>query len=526
MRLEALNHSQLVSEQDRIMRAIPRVSTMADRLGTDEGPERYRYTDDLGLSLVDRIEHVGELRHRMRSVALPALAERKDAVDRLITGYPERLQTAEERFSRMQEQPEKYTPDELLLAEQALLTARIKFQAPSIEELAEEITASPIITPTPEIFRHLTILNEGNRVVTNILSEGAKPAGKVVNLTRDEARVLDVLSRARILEQRRLKPAELAERAFPGQSASEVGLSLVMTGLRAKLNLFGSEFINSQGATRGPAVLYGIAEEVFIRAEALEQEKERVERLGKLRKLLFKREGSKEAAFFNRLAEHLGQLVNVKSTQVLRNYVVELRKKLADKEKEVDGFEYKIQTAKTRGRGLNYKLVEVRISTPERIEVKAEESDEPATPTASLEEAKGSFFQPLLLDIKPRDPYQQIKRRDPDIVGKLENLAAKAVDSGVEDDLEVPQIAVIFGVPDHIVEKAIEDRQVRVSGFEGHHGKISPGEAVFLAALIGHESNLTPVERKQLRKLAKEILATAFREKEKNGNKGKNRRKR
>lgn len=83
----------------------------------------------------------------------------------------------------------------------------------------------------------------------------------------------------------------------------------------------------------------------------------------------------------------------------------------------------------------------------------------------------------------------------------------------------MPQIEVILDVHDHIVERAIEDRTVKVSNFEGHHGRIPPAEAVYLAALAGYEFNLTTQEARDLRKLAQLTLATALREAEDNGKK-------
>lgn len=513
MRLETLNHSQLIEEQDRINRVIPRISAMVNSLGKDEGPEPYRYSTAQGVDLVGRIEHVGELRHRMFSVALPAWEKRKEAVARSITEYPERLQKAEISFARMQHQPEKYTTDELLLAEQTLLKARAEFQIPKVEQLIPEVTAPPITTPTPKPpFRYLSIAEEGRMVVTTILSEGSEPQAKVNRLTASEARVLEVLARVRILEGRRMSPTELATKAF-NQTPTEVGLNKILDGLRTKLNLPGNEFINSEGASRGPAVRYGIAEDVSIKSDHLQQEKERINRLEKLKKIIIERKGSKQAAIFDRLVENLGNKIEVESLDAVKEIIHNLRKKLEGK--IIDGFEYKIDTYRRKG-SLSYCLREVQVT--QKDEVAQVPQDQ------LVEEVTAPTFPPAK-EPKLKESFEHIKRKDPGVEIKLKRLAAAYIDSHIKDVLTAPLIEAVFGVPDQDVEQAIEDRKIRVIGFKGHHGIISPGEAVYFAASAGYGFNLTTQETKELRKLAQLTLATALKEEEING-KSRNRSKR
>lgn len=504
MRLETLNHSQLIEEQDRINRVIPRISAMANSLGKDEGPEPYRYSTAQGVDLVERIEHVGELRHRMFSVALPAWEKRKEAAARSITEYPERLQKAEVSFARMQQQSEKYTPDELSLAEQTLLKARAEFQIPKIEQLVPEVTVKPS-------FKHLSITEEGKLVGTTILSESSEPQVRISRLTPNEVMVLEVLIRARILENRRLSPSELAARAF-NQTATKVGLNRILTGLRNKLNLGGYEFINSEGASRGPNVKYGIVEDVSIKSDLLQQEKERIIRLDKLRKIIIERKGSKQASIFESLIESLGKEVAVESTNAVKEIIHNIRKKLEGK--IIDGFEYKIDTYRRKG-SLSYCLREVQIPDPEKVEV-AEAPEVPKLPELTL--ALPVFPSPPVIEPKLRKPFEHIKRKDPDVENKLIKLVEAYIEAHIKDGvLTVPQIEVVFGVPDQVVERAIEDRDIRVISFEGHHGMILAGEAVYFAAYVSYERNLTKQEIRDLRKLAQLTLATALKEEEING---------
>lgn len=521
MRLEALNHSELVCEKARIARATSSISNKVRTLGTDEGPEHLRYSATAGLDRIERIEQVGEIRYRLSTVTLPDLEKRRQQVDQLSEGYPRRLQEAEERFARMQGQPEKYSADELSLAEQALLGVRVvEIQIHKVEQLAPEVTAPPIISPTVKPpFKHLSITEEGRMVVTTILFEGSESRSKVSRLTGNEAMVLVALARARIFEAGRLSPRQLAAEAF-NQTATEAGLNKILTGLRSKLNLEGGEFINSEGATRGPSVKYGIAEDVSIKSDQLQQEKDSTNRLNKLRKIVIERKGSKQAALFEKLIENLGRQVLVGPSEAAKELIHNLRKKLEDE--IVDGFKYEIKTHRTKGRGLSYSLVEIHIPAAENIEAVEVDKDKFAE-----EVLENKLALPVVTPSPPareprlRETFEHIKRKDPQIVAKLNSLAAAIVAYGVRDSLTVPQIEVILDVHDHIVERAIEDRKVKVSNFEGHHGRIPPGEAVYLAASAGYEFNLTTQEDRDLRKLAKLTLATALREAEENGKKGK-----
>lgn len=523
MRLEALNNSQLLQESERLTGEIPHAQETAQTLGTDEGVERFRYSQSSGLELPFLIRRVGRIRHRIVSGIVPALERRRQQVQSLIENYPRRLAQAEGVLDTIREGLVTiYTPEELSLAEQALQQARVEF------EPLEQITAE-IIAPKP--YRHLYIPVEGNRAILTVIygdSEEQK-SSRVVKLNPDESKVLMTLARAAELEHKRLRPKELAERAFK-KTPSDVGLSQLVAGLRGKLNAE-EIFVDSSGAARGPAVEYGIAEGVYIRSEQLQEEKEEAEklskrgkRLNKLRDLVIKRKGTKLAAFFEEFIKNFGEKVEFVSTQSIRNMAKIIRDKIGVE--VIGGYRYELKTYRTRGRGLNYSFVEIAVSVPEKPQDEEPEGLEVSLPEKIVEiggEQRTPPKEEPTRSVRPPrgdrevDLYAQIKRKDPGVIGRIERITARVIEIR-RDFFIVPEIEALFSVPDHTIEQAIKEGRVRPDWFEGAHGRLSPGEVVWLIAQEGYRFNLTKREKKQLRRLIKIKVAEAIRKNEKNGN--------
>lgn len=544
MRLEALNNSQLLQESERLTGEIPHAQETAQTLGTDEGVERFRYSQSSGLELPFLIRRVGRIRHRIVSGIVPALERRRQQVQSLIENYPRRLAQAEGVLDTIREGLVTiYTPEELSLAEQALRQARSEFKP--IEEITPEVTASPISSPTPKPYKHLNIPEAGDRVHVTLLYEGdeSRRSSRTVKLTPNESAVLMALARAAVSKQKRLRPKELAERAFK-KAPAEVGLGQIMAGLRWKLNRE-EKFVDSKGAKRGPAVEYEIAEDVHIRSEKLQEEKEeaeklskRGERLNKLRSLIIKRKGVVLTALFEQLVENIGEVVTVESVHPIFQSAKIIRERVANL--IIDGHKYEVRTSyPTRERGLGYSLVEIAVPVLEKKEEQEDVSrDDLGIAVPPVEDTeRGGGTAPAGSGITPpapltgaalaahlreaeaklgngdraKDTYGDIRKKVPTIdIEEIGLQAAYIFVSRGNAEFVSQEIQKLAGVAHSRVMKAARTNHISVSRWEGHHpffDVIAATELAIRTRLGGR--NLTVDQRRQVRDLAEQSVDNA-----------------